>query len=215
MAINTIALEIEPCIPDPPNGYRVSYRLLGSDDAYRVWPENFLGPEISFDVEDDPAGSEYEGFVQGDCGNDELGIRVPFATAVQDSASDSGSGSSGEGQRVRNLLNFASITAMFTIPDTGGPSDTRPISVSGGYPILAGESRDGTIHADHDGMSNLEVIVYLSGLIGPSQSLRVTDSDGGVQCQPGGAIVPIVGTLVGQRLDNDEDWQILLSETAC
>lgn len=92
MANNTITIEFTPCEPTPANGYIVSYRPLGSDEELRIWPDPFTeSPAVFTDTNDDP-GTEYEGFIQADCGDGNLSVEVPWQTA-EESASGSASAS--------------------------------------------------------------------------------------------------------------------------
>lgn len=76
MALNTIHIEFDPCEPTPASGYVVRYRRLGTADAYRNAGPFFTSP-IVFDDLLEPAGSSFEGFIQGDCGG-MLGVSVPW-----------------------------------------------------------------------------------------------------------------------------------------
>jgi hypothetical protein len=80
MAENTLHIFFQPCEPAPPNGYRITYRPQGSDEDLRTWPTNFFAsPAVFVDVLD-ALGTEYEGFIQGDCGDVGLGVPVPWQT---------------------------------------------------------------------------------------------------------------------------------------
>ena len=76
MAQNIILLDFQPCEPAPVNGYKITYRPLGSDDDYRTWPNVFTSPVEIID-NNDPPGTSYEGLIQGDCGNGLMGVPVP------------------------------------------------------------------------------------------------------------------------------------------
>jgi hypothetical protein len=91
MAQNTIHIEFDPCEPVPANGYTVRYRPLGSGGSYRTAPANYTSSPISFVDNLDPAGTSYEGFIQGDCGGGKLGVSVPWVAEFTGSA---GGGSS-------------------------------------------------------------------------------------------------------------------------
>lgn len=78
MAQNTIHLEFDPCEPVPGGGYKIRYRPLGSGGPYRNAPTNFFSSPAVFNDNLDPAGTSYEGFIQGDCGGGKLGVSVPF-----------------------------------------------------------------------------------------------------------------------------------------
>lgn len=213
MATNTITIEFQPCQPTPGAGYQVSYRPLGSDEDYRVAPANFTAsPAVIVDTLDAP-GTEYEGFVQGDCGGGRLGVRSRFATGTQESPSESGSGSPVT-LRVSNDLLFVGITAIYTIPATGGPSDARLATVAGGYPVGPGQQRDATIHPDHDGDGDLEVIVYFSSAVFGDTRARVTDSDGAQDCAAG-TFVAVIGVDGPFRMSNAEDWAVNVSNVPC
>jgi|SRR3954468_23702708 len=213
MAINTITIEFDPCNPPPANGYRVSYRPLGSEEDHRVWPENFTSSPAVIDDDNDPLDTEYEGFIQGDCGDGELGIEIAWATAVEDDESTSDS-TPPESLRIVNNLAFNSITGIFTIPADGLPGDARAVSAVGGYPIGPGEQVDGTIHPDHAGDSNLEVIVYFTSAVFGDTTARVTDSDNFQGCNAG-TLVAVIGVTGPFRLSNIDGWQIVVSSVPC
>lgn len=96
---NTIAVTYVPCESSPVNGYLIKYRPLGSSEPLRIWPVNFFPSPIeitaheavaSFTTGQDADGTQYEGFIYGDCGGGDLGIAIPWETA-EDSASGSAS----------------------------------------------------------------------------------------------------------------------------
>jgi hypothetical protein len=89
MAENTIHIEFDPCEPVPAGGYKVRYRPLGSGGAYRNPPSNFFSSPISFVDNLDPAGTSYEGFIQGDCGGGKLGVSVPWVAEFTGSVAPS------------------------------------------------------------------------------------------------------------------------------
>jgi hypothetical protein len=80
MAENTIHIFFQPCEPAPANGYRITYRPQGSDEDLRTWPTNFVGSPAIFVDTLDALGTEYEGFIQGDCGDVGLGVPIPWQT---------------------------------------------------------------------------------------------------------------------------------------
>lgn len=104
MAQNTITIDFTPCEPTPSNGYRIYYRPVGGG-AYRFHPDRFyVTPAVIVDNED-PIGTDYEGFIQGDCGNGKFGLPVPWtaensSSEASGSESASGSGSASEGNPV-------------------------------------------------------------------------------------------------------------------
>lgn len=214
MATNTFTLTFQPCEPTPAEGYRISYRPLGTEGAYRI-VQVTGSPAVIVDTLD-AAGTQYEGFIQGDCGNEQLGPRNIFATATE-SPSDSGSPEPPASLRVVNNLAFVSITGVWTIPSTGGPIDAREASVDGGYPVPPGTQVDATIHPDHDGDSNLDVIVYFSSAVFGDTTARVTDSDSVNGCGAGTfvAVIGVTGAGSAFRLNNAETWQVLVSNVPC
>lgn len=88
MAINTITLEFELCELTPANGYKILYRPVGSEEDYRTWPNVTESPAVIVDENDDPEGTQYEGFIQGDCGGGKLGVPVPWFTGMVTSEPD-------------------------------------------------------------------------------------------------------------------------------
>lgn len=94
MASNIITINFVACQPAPVGGYRVSYRPTGSAIPYRVWPDNFLATPAVFTDTNDPEGTSYEGFIQGDCGEGKFGIPATFtAMNPEDPGAGSVSGS--------------------------------------------------------------------------------------------------------------------------
>lgn len=79
--MNTLTITFSPCSPAPANGYKISYRPTGSAIAYRVAPSNFISsPAVIVDA-NDPDGTQYEGFIETDCGGAVIGVPVPFTTS--------------------------------------------------------------------------------------------------------------------------------------
>lgn len=76
--MNTIRVDFQPCEPTPSNGYRILYRPIGDVTPFRIHPVNFTSSPAVFDVHVDPAGTSYEGFIQGDCGGGKYGVLVPW-----------------------------------------------------------------------------------------------------------------------------------------
>jgi hypothetical protein len=97
MALNTIHIEFDPCDPFPAAGYKVSYRPLGSFEVYRTLPNNFFISPIEFNDNLDPAGTSYEGFIQGDCGAGKLGVLVQWVAEFTGSVPASSEAPSGGG----------------------------------------------------------------------------------------------------------------------
>lgn len=86
---NFLTICYKPCEPTPAEGYQVHYRPSGSSEPYRVWPVNFVPTSLELQqgigraallVSADPDGTQYEGFIYGDCGQDELGVGDPWTT---------------------------------------------------------------------------------------------------------------------------------------
>lgn len=88
MAQNTITITFTPCTPAPASGYTIRYRPVG-DVAYRTVLNVFGSPAVIVD-NNDPLGTEYEGFLQSDCGGGKLGPEVPWSVG---GGGNSGSGS--------------------------------------------------------------------------------------------------------------------------
>lgn len=85
---NLITINFLPCEPTPVDGYLVKYRPLGSSDPLRTWPVNFSSSPAVFVTDDDPDGTQFEGFIYGDCGNGGIGVAVAWST--EDDSSGSG-----------------------------------------------------------------------------------------------------------------------------
>jgi len=90
MANNTITINFTPCEPTPAGGYRVRYRPMGGSGDFRVWPVNFTASPIVFTDTEDPIGTSYEGYIQGDCGDGQLGVDIPWIAFNGDATSESG-----------------------------------------------------------------------------------------------------------------------------
>jgi hypothetical protein len=95
MAQNTITINFDPCEPTPGNGYRIYYRPVGGG-AYRLHPDRFYVTPAVFTDEEDPIGTSYEGFIQGDCGDGKYGLPIPWE-AINDESAPSVSESGGSG----------------------------------------------------------------------------------------------------------------------
>lgn len=121
MADNLITIEFEPCSPEPANGYFITYRPV-SGGAYRDGPSGFFASPIAFVDSLDDSGTEYEGFIQGDCGGGNVGPEVAFNTETGVSSSGSGSvsaGDSGSEPPPEFLFSFTEIP--FSDPDIMSP----------------------------------------------------------------------------------------------
>lgn len=79
MALNRLTVTFIPCTPSPANGYSVFFRPIGSDDDYRDGGNFVSSPAVIDDI-NDPEGTDYEGYIRGDCGNGNFGLNTPFTT---------------------------------------------------------------------------------------------------------------------------------------
>lgn len=190
---NFVTLCFKPCEPAPANGYRVDYRPSGSAEPLRTWPANFFpsAPELVAGIaratllEDaDPDGTQYEGYVYGDCAAG-LGVGVPWTTgdnpsesssaSVSASASASASASHGVG-----LTGDIHTDACFT---EAAITEVRwqgfdVLEVAGAFPVNAGQTVTAAVPAP--GSHTLRVNVTLTN---PGTGrVVVTDSLGNVQC---------------------------------
>lgn len=119
MANNTIRIAFEGCEPLPSEGFKIFYRPVGSEEAYREAPENYVNSPAEWTDTLDPVCTQYEGYMQGDCGGGKLGPAVTFLTDVicSDESSSDGSGSeSGSGSASE--------------PGGGGGEPSDPINVN-------------------------------------------------------------------------------------
>jgi hypothetical protein len=83
MATNHIIVPFTPCSPAPSGGYIIKYKPLGDPGAYRDAPGNpYMSSPAAWDDILDGEGEAYEGYIQSDCGDGNLGIEVPFETTV-------------------------------------------------------------------------------------------------------------------------------------
>lgn len=110
MANNTITISFEPCEPAPANGYRVTYRPIGGGD-YRTYPSNFISSPAVIVDDQDPIGTSYEGFIEGDCGDGKFGLPVRWQAVNEEAPSQSGSGSE-SASALSNPFKLGSMTEV-------------------------------------------------------------------------------------------------------
>lgn len=82
MALNIITINFEVCEPTPEDGYIIKYKPVGDPGPYRDAPGNpyTLSPVVINDTLDE-GGTQYEGIIQSDCGEEiGLGEEVPWTT---------------------------------------------------------------------------------------------------------------------------------------
>lgn len=184
MATNRITINFTPCNPDPANGYVVSYRPTGSDEDLRVWPDNFFSTPIVFDDENDTAGTQYEGYIQGDCGDGQLGLNVPFVTEGGESQSDSG----GESGSDSGSEGDCDILIHWAFEEEGGIGGQGALIIQkNGVTVLTQSSNaTGTLHVAAGDVINCRVF----GQTGTNRSVSVSnDSNIGDDSDVGDAIV--------------------------
>lgn len=93
--MNKITVNFDTCTPEPSGGYSVYWRVAGSVGAYTNAGNFFIRPAIFYD-NDNPEGTDYEGYIQTDCGG-VLGNPVTWNTAQ--------SGDSGTDEKLIYILN--------------------------------------------------------------------------------------------------------------
>jgi hypothetical protein len=214
MADNQINVIFDECEPQPVNGYRVSYRPSGSDEAYRIWPSNFIGTPAVFTDTLDPAGTNYEGYIQGDCGDAGLGVPSRWTTGENSGASEPDESPGQEDLMIVNDTGMA-ITGIFTIPVGGEPGDSKQVTCDEGYPLAAGQQSNGAIHADHNGDSDLNVLVFFDDIATTFHRVHVTDSDETEGCDQGNNLAAVIGVEGPFRLNNSEGWSIVVNGIPC
>lgn len=74
-----ISVYFTTCSPAPTGGYKIYYRVAGTEDAYTSGGTFFTTPAVFYD-RINPAGTCYEGYIVTDCGNDVMGNHIPFET---------------------------------------------------------------------------------------------------------------------------------------
>lgn len=216
MANNTITVLFTPCEPAPVNGYKISYRPSGSSGDYRVWPVNFQSSPAVFTDPSDALGTQYEGFVQGDCGGDGLGVPSRWSTGENSPGSESPGEESPPLELLRiNNLSGLGITGVFTIPVAGAPEDALEVTCDAGYPLAPGQVSNGSIHPDHDGDSDLSVLVFFDGVASIVDRVHVTDSDAATGCDEGNGLAAVIGVTGPFRFNNAETWEITVNNTPC
>lgn len=83
MATNHITVTFTPCSPAPSGGYIIKYRPVGDLGPYRTATGSpFTTSPAAWDDTLDAEDTAYEGFIQSDCGDGNLGLEVPFETEV-------------------------------------------------------------------------------------------------------------------------------------
>lgn len=92
MANNRITINFTPCVDTPSDGYRLVYRPI-SGGAFRIWPSNFTSSPIEIIDTIDPPGTQYEGYIQADCGTSGFGGQIEFETTSQGGGGSSPGGS--------------------------------------------------------------------------------------------------------------------------
>lgn len=116
MGLNTITIEFQACEPAPADGYKISYRPLGSEIEYRDGGNFMESPAVINDA-NDPAGTDYEGIIQGDCGGGFLGVPIPW-TAInagcEGSESEGSGSSSAPSSGSSGPSGFNAITVRYT-----------------------------------------------------------------------------------------------------
>jgi len=79
--MNNVTVNFIPCTPAPANGYRLTWRVAGTEDAYTDEGLFTSSPIIFTDLVN-PEGTCYEGFLQSDCSESgESGTLVGQAVA--------------------------------------------------------------------------------------------------------------------------------------
>lgn len=86
---NTITINFIPCEPAPAQGYKLTWRVLGSADPYTD-EGYFTASPIVFEDLVNPEGTCYEGFLQSDCSESGesgtiLGQAIPWSTPCEES----------------------------------------------------------------------------------------------------------------------------------
>lgn len=165
---NFVSLCIKPCTPSPIDGYGVKYRPVGSSAAYRTWPHNFAGPDVLFEVQADPDGTQYEGFVFGDCGATGEGVMVPWTTATGES---SGTGSASASSEAPGPVGFEVNNSSVNVQVTAVTVNGQPVRGIA-FPVLPGQDVFGS--TDEEGPVN--VVVTLS-MVTFGQAVIVAGTD--------------------------------------
>lgn len=86
---NTITINFNPCIPAPPAGYFVKYKVLGDTDFTEVGP--FTESPAVFEAPGEP-GTCYEGALFSDCGGGKVGTDQMWAQCAEGSATSESEG---------------------------------------------------------------------------------------------------------------------------
>lgn len=204
MANNTITLTIGLCGVAPANGYIVSYRPVGDTGEYRSAGPFFASPFVFVDTLD-AMDTQYEGYVQSDCGGGKLGVQVPWQTAA-DAGSESGGGSeSGSIEPPTGSLQVAVNSEQAEIVNiTGGWYNIT----SGSFPVGNLETMEGTVEAFSGDFG-----VGITKFIGPSCFIRLYIDAVQFNC------LEVSGSgsylFEGVTFTPDSDVEILINETPC
>lgn len=88
--MNKIVINFTTCSPPPVGGYKIFYRVSGSEDAYILAGTFSTSPAIFYD-DVNPAGTCYEGYIVSVCSEDVMGNHIGFETCGSDGDFDNSS----------------------------------------------------------------------------------------------------------------------------
>lgn len=218
MAQNVLNVEFSPCQPAPADGYVIRYRVLGSETEYRTAGPFTESPAQVID-NSDPAGTSYEGFIQGDCGGGKMGVSVPFVAeftgsivAPSSEAPSSGGGSSmapsseGPNPPIDGFIEVTGCAEEYAITAVRESGN----NFVGPFPINSGTGPQPSAYPA--GTYNVAVTVVAGG--GATNAhLTGIDSEGNVFCQniTGGVIHNMPGFIISDA----GEWSIRLDCGDC
>lgn len=217
MAQNVINVEFSPCQPAPADGYVIRYRVLGSETEYRTAGPFTESPAQILD-ENDPAGTSYEGFIQGDCGGGKMGVSVPFVAEFTGSlpAPSSEAPSSG-GSSMAPSSEGPGAPIDGTIEVTGCAEEYSITAVKesgnnfvGFFPISTGSGPQPSAYPA--GTYNVAVTIVAGGGAANAHLIGI-DSEGNEFCQDisGGGIFNMPGFIISDA----GEWSIRLDCGSC
>lgn len=211
MPTNTISISIRLCVPAPVNGYRVTYRPVTGGSWREVTGRFFTSP-IEFSTAADPADTEYQGYIQGDCGGGNYGVQIPWST---DGSSISPGGDESPIVELNGIINDSSGRTILDIKvgDGADPMGLLSITPDDAYPVEDNTNTPGTMPATWD-CEIVDVFVYISGADSFGITVKVTDSDGIEHCSAGTIFASVIGVL-GVRLCDADGWTIKVSTEPC
>ncbi len=162
--MNQIVLNFAPCTPPPSKGYIIKWRIAGSDDIFSYAGNFFTSPAIFYDNVN-PAGTDYEGFIQSDCNI--MGNQIPWGVDSGCVGGDAAflattfvSGNALNDVEVANIFGTPGVTVTVTL-DNYVNTNGGKLKVNGSeayinntWDVLIGNNCQGHLDVEIDGVIN-------------------------------------------------------------